>query len=296
MYRKPFSGAVAVTEKRRLCSDTASIKLKQLDGYPVLSPLPGQFGMLTVKSPGWKTPLQRPFSFSGRDEMIVRAARREDGTTGPVSSYIVNEMGEKELALLSGPLGNSFRGLADNAGMFYLLGGGCGMGPLLFLAGELTETGSDFRIFYGAKTADDIMAFEDFRGDLIKEAMIATEDGSRGKRGTVVDLMNEYEFLDEATFCICGPKGMLKTAANRALEFTAPENILISTEPYMKCGRGVCDSCSVNGYRSCTDGPVFRYREIMDAGYFTAETRKSGRVVDCGRPTGPSSPGSLPGL
>jgi len=33
----------------------------------------------------------------------------------------------------------------------------------------------------------------------------------------------------------------------------------------MKCGRGICASCAVNGYHACTDGPNFRYSLLKDA-------------------------------
>jgi dihydroorotate dehydrogenase electron transfer subunit len=56
--------------------------------------------------------------------------------------------------------------------------------------------------------------------------------------------------------------------------------MILSLEPYMKCGRGVCGCCEVAGYHACTDGPTFRYSDLMGAEDFLRYRRgKSGRML-----------------
>ena len=273
---KIFNGAVRITEKKRVCDETVSIRMEPLRGS-MPRPMPGQFGMLTLKAPGWEIPRQRPFSFSGPDEMTVRVAYADksgERVPGPVSSYIVNGLNEGDSALLRGPLGNSFSGFNLDADFFYLIGGGCGIPPLYYFARELRGSGKKFVIMNGARTRGSLVMADD-----LYVITAAEEGGPAAERGKVTDLMKRYVFEPGSVFCICGPRPMLKPAAEEARKYSDPGMILISTEERMECGSGVCNKCAVGPYNSCTDGPVFRYSDIMDADFFVRRTAKSGKRV-----------------
>ena len=100
--------------------------------------------------------------------------------------------------------------------------------------------------------------------------VVATEDGSAGTRGNVLDAIKENDLHADAIFA-CGPGPML-----RALKAYAEEegiDCYLSLEERMACGVGACLGCvckttkkdahsHVNNARICTDGPVFDAREV----------------------------------
>ena len=93
---------------------------------------------------------------------------------------------------------------------------------------------------------------------------VATDDGSVGRRGTVVDLLDTIDVPDGATVFACGPAAMVTAlgawAAARGLRGYA------SLEAHMACGTGACHGCVVAtraGYRRvCADGPVFALDDL----------------------------------
>ncbi len=92
---------------------------------------------------------------------------------------------------------------------------------------------------------------------------ISTDDGSAGFHGYAPQLAEQL--VNENKYDIiyaCGPELMLKPlielAKRRHIEIQA------SLERLMKCGIGICDSCSINGYRVCVDGPVFSTQVLFN--------------------------------
>jgi len=101
---------------------------------------------------------------------------------------------------------------------------------------------------------------------------VATDDGSEGFHGTVVDLLGEIlreEPVDQ--ILTCGPWPMMRGAAALARERDLP--CQASLEARMACGLGACLSCVVSirpegtgkseYQRVCTEGPVFDAREVI---------------------------------
>lgn len=159
------------------------------------------------------------------------------------------------------PLGNGFEMPA--AEKVLLVGGGCGVAPLLYLARRLHENGHKPDIIIGASTADEVHEIEKYRnyGNL----HILTEDGSLGDKG----LVTHHRYFQEGIFPFtkvyaCGPEGMLR-AVNRLLKQHNCE-VFVSLENTMACGIGACLSCVVKtttGHRCvCTEGPVFNTKEL----------------------------------
>ena len=98
----------------------------------------------------------------------------------------------------------------------------------------------------------------------------ATDDGSLGKQGTVVDLFIEKEklfSLKKIRIFACGPNPML--AAVRKIALTKNFECQLSTECAMACGFGICQGCPIEtgneeSYKLvCKDGPVFEAREVI---------------------------------
>ena len=64
---------------------------------------------------------------------------------------------------------------------------------------------------------------------------------------------------------VCGPDGLLKAAAERAVSLGAPG--FISMDRHMICGVGACYACvqkTVRGFsRCCVEGPVFKAEDLV---------------------------------
>ncbi len=165
----------------------------------------------------------------------------------------------KEIEIV-GPLGNGFPKKDKKA---FLIGGGIGIPPMLQLARELT---CEKQIILGYR--DTLFLQEDFRG--LGKVYIATEDGSYGTEGNVLDAIRENGLTADIVYA-CGPTPMLRAikqfAAERGME------CWLSLEEKMACGIGACLACvcrsrekdshtNVNNKRICKEGPVFRAEEV----------------------------------
>ena len=170
-------------------------------------------------------------------------------------------MKEGETLRILGPLGNGFT-LGEKSA--FLIGGGIGIPPMLELAKELN---CEKQIVVGYRN-DEL-----FLADELKqygEVIVATEDGSVGTKGNVLDAIRENGLKADVIYA-CGPTPML-----RALKQYAQENNIecwISMEERMACGIGACLACvckskekdhhtNVNNKRICKEGPVFRAEEV----------------------------------
>jgi dihydroorotate dehydrogenase electron transfer subunit len=149
--------------------------------------------------------------------------------------------------------------------------GGIGVAALLLPAKQLAEAGFKQRLFFGARTKDDLVGVQEFK-PLVRAMLLATENGSVGYRGFVTRPLEEYlakhtnkKFL----LLVCGPWAMLRATVELAKRFRHP--CLVSMENRMGCGLGVCLGCSIRvqgtGHeayqRVCTEGPVFWAEKIV---------------------------------
>ena len=165
-----------------------------------------------------------------------------------------------------GPLGRGFP-LELEGARGLLVAGGTGIASIYELAAQLATraTPRDVHVLLGARTANDLMAEADFTA-LGVGVTVATEDGSRGQRGLVTELL-EAALSDDANARVfaCGPTPMMRRAAEIAAAQGAPCSV--SLENPMACGFGVCLGCaaplSEGGFALvCRDGPVFDARDV----------------------------------
>ena len=145
-----------------------------------------------------------------------------------------------------------------------VIGGGIGIPPMLELAKQLN---CEKQIVLGYRNCD-MFLLDEFKKQ--GEVYIATEDGSVGTKGNVLDAIRENA-LDAEVIYACGPTPML-----RALKNYAAENNIecwISMEEKMACGIGACLACvckskevdghtNVHNKRVCKEGPVFLAEEV----------------------------------
>ena len=225
-----------------------------------LTARPGQF--VSVYCSDGSHMLPRPISIceinaeEGKLRLVYRVVG--EGT----AEFSGRKAGDK-LEIL-GPLGNGFPLKGKKP---LLMGGGIGVPPMVQLGAALKAQGCT-----GVQTVagyrDELFLTEELSAS--GDFYIATEDGSAGTKGNVMDAIREQN-LDADMIFACGPTPML-----RAIKTYAEEKGIecyISLEERMACGIGACLACvcktkekdahsNVNNKRICKDGPVFLSTEV----------------------------------
>ena len=194
----------------------------------------------------------------------------EDG----VMILIVNRMGEGtcrlstkavgEWVTFSSPLGNGFA--IPRGKSVQVVGGGCGVAPLLGLSKKLVENGCEVRAFLGYGQ-DPFMA-EEFHGHC-KGVHVASQERNVGYVGTVMDMLKDSkENIEVNQIFACGPTAMLQQLSLYVMERRIP--LQVSLEERMGCGYGACWGCRVwisdpspVSKKVCWDGPVFDGGKVL---------------------------------
>lgn len=226
---------------------------------------PGQF--ISVYTKDKSALLPRPISICESDKQNdrLRIVYRVAGKgTAEFSDY---KKGDRIDIL--GTLGNGFPIEKALGKRVMLMGGGIGIPPMLELAKELEGL--------KAKSLDIVVGYRNnelFLADELKQygsVHIATEDGSAGTKGNVMDVVREKQLSSDIIYA-CGPMPMLRAIKTAAEDGGIPA--YISLEERMACGVGACLGCvvktkhtdshsHVNNSRICTDGPVYLASDIM---------------------------------
>jgi dihydroorotate dehydrogenase electron transfer subunit len=257
------------------------LDLEMPAGFAV--PEPGQFVQLLLPAPS-PVLLPRPMS--------VAAVSRRGGRLRVGFLYAPVGVGTRALAALApghpvealGPLGHGYP--LDEPGTAVLVAGGRGVAPLLFAADVLAAAGRTCEFVFGARTRSLLVGVEDARrriGKLGGRLHLTTDDGSRGRRGTVLDALGALTPRTGVPLVLhaCGPHGMLHGVAEWAMARGVRAHLAM--ESVMACGTGVCRGCpmprsaaaraahraetpSLFGNREyamcCTEGPVFEARDL----------------------------------
>lgn len=211
---------------------------------------PGQFVMLWIPGIG-----QKPFGISYQDnERFAVTAKK----VGKLTERLFR-MKKGDRAGIQGPYGKPFSGNGEKVA---LVGGGYGTAPLALLAEQMSGDGKEVFLITGAATKDFLLYMDRFRDTNVKTTY-STDDGSFGHKGPCTECLLEAitnENIDYV-YC-CGPEKMMTKVFGICSEMGIPAEF--SLERYMKCGFGICGSCSLDptGWRVCKDGPVFTLEEL----------------------------------
>lgn len=208
------------------------------------------------------TLLPRPISVCevDRDRSRIRLVYRIAGKgTAEFSARRAGDILE-----VLGVLGNGFPVEKAAGKKVFLMGGGIGIPPLLQLAKELD---AEKHILLGYRNRDLFL-----QEDLGRYGRLytATEDGSVGVQGNVIDVIKANRLQADVVMA-CGPMPMLCAVKKYAGEQGI--DAYISLEERMACGVGACLGCvcrtketdrhsHVNNARICTEGPVFDAKEV----------------------------------
>jgi dihydroorotate dehydrogenase electron transfer subunit len=248
---------------RRLLTVTG---IEELGAYRVLrvadpgtpEPEPGQFAMLAAAE-RWgggedeRPYLPRAFSIARRDGVESHFLLED---VGPGTRRLCELRAGEQLWAL-GPLGRGFSPPTDGRRPI-LAGGGAGIAPLAILQDAL---GARAIALLGFRDRDRAAG-----ASLLRDARVASDDGSAGHRGPVTDLLAaELGHDAHALVYACGPAPMLEAVRALCAALAVPAQLAL--EAPMACGFGACFGCAVarrgGGYlRVCVEGPVIDADEL----------------------------------
>jgi dihydroorotate dehydrogenase electron transfer subunit len=239
-------GIFEIVFNRPIAKNTYEMKLA---GDAFATTAAGQF--VNIKLDGFF--LRRPFSVSDFDKDSLLIVYK---TVGRGTEEMAKLKSGEKLDLLTG-LGNGFD-IKKSGSCPLLIGGGCGVSPLLRLCRDLVKEGRQTAVILGFNSADEVF-YEDEFLNAGAAVYITTMDGSRGIKGLVTDAMSG---LDYSYFYTCGPEPMM-----RAVYDVSKTSGQLSFEERMGCGFGACAGCTCKtkygNKRICREGPVLLKEEII---------------------------------
>jgi dihydroorotate dehydrogenase electron transfer subunit len=252
-----------------------------------LNPEPGQFYMLEVS--GSQDPLlKRPFSFFRNTSDGIQFLYEVRGR----GTMMMKVFSAGDAINVLGPLGKGYP-KPDSKSTPLVIAGGIGIASVF----PLIETYANRAfVFYGARNSEGLVMSNELK-ELSDKLNISTDDGSTGRKGTVVDLLSDFlnsQFSilsSQLILYACGRKSMLEAVSRIALEKGLKG--YVSAEEHMACGLGACLGCAIKvkskeqraksregkakdsnstlrsqpsalSYKMvCKDGPVFSLEEIL---------------------------------
>lgn len=264
-FEQPRCVIITLAIEETTCFKTLKFKDKKIAGA-----YPGQFVMVWI--PGVD---EIPMALSQIGEESAITVKKVGEATGKLFEV---KGGEK--IGIRGPYGRGFEltgfELTGDENLLFIAGGS---GIIALRPAIEFALLSDCRVWlvHGALQKEGLL-WRKFFESLPLSYLPCTDDGSYGKKGMACEGMREAISLEKFDRMItCGPEPMLREVAEMGKE-TGVE-VQISMERYMKCGIGVCGSCSIGkGLRVCTEGPVFSGAQLLsteDFGNFRRDS--SGR-------------------
>ncbi len=285
---KRFDKSYKIISNKEICAGYFELKIK-VDAVSKYC-YPGQFFMIDIPEVFLRRPISIHcigkgtvsflYSVVGRGTKILSEMGRSSGSV--ISRRGEGKDGCDEIKML-GPLGRGY-GLTSNASSKFLscvsfdsyekkscpksrdisfnpviVAGGTGIASVHFLATKLSRKGI---LCYGVRSKKDLLCLDKFK-KMGWEIVISTEDGSKGYRGYITDVLSENLKAGDTLFA-CGPIPMLK----KVLRIAREKNIkgFVCLEEKMACGIGNCQGCAVkiNGENklTCKDGPVFEIKDV----------------------------------
>lgn len=230
---------------------------------------PGQFFMLNLPDAG-----EAAFTFTrlpagnGEFSALIR-------NVGQVTSAIFSKK-PGDILGARGPYGKGWpmNGLIGKRVL--VIGGGCGLAPLASLIDRQIrdKTHEKIAVIYGARnSASQVLAAERERWKEAINLYQVIEDAAGSScqmGGTPLNALpvalEEMEGAPEIAL-LCGPEPMMVAIARHLTGMGIPAgSIYFSMERRMHCGIGLCGHCYIRDKYACTDGPTFRWDELLAAG------------------------------
>lgn len=213
---------------------------------------PGQFVALMIEEKGERIPLT--VVDHDADKGIITLIFQEAGLTTRLLGKL--KPGDS-LYALTGPLGHATE--IKKYGKVILVGGGVGIAEIYPVAKALREAGNQVTAVLGARTKE-LLILEKELIAASDEVLVATDDGSYGKKGFTTDLVNELLAKDKFDLVYAvGPIPMMRRVSVVTGDFNV--RTIVSLNALMVDATGMCGCCRVNVAGkikfSCVDGPEF---------------------------------------
>lgn len=221
--------------------------------------VPGQF--VNVRIENSTAPLlRRPFSVFSVEGTDVSIIFNVIGR----GTELLSKKKSGEVIDVLGPLGHGVFPFDDSSyATALLVAGGLGVAAFPFLQSRIPRS-KNVVSFLGARTSSQIVR------STLRNVQVATDDGSEGYHGTVVELFEQFvngRTPDRARIFSCGPLPMMRAVSGVARRKNIPCYLALECE--MACGIGLCQGCpveTVNGIKKynlvCKDGPVFESSRV----------------------------------
>jgi len=213
----------------------------------------GQFVILRVDDEGERIPLTL-VNWDDKEGTVTLIFQEVGVSTKKLAAFQVGD----EILNVAGPLGTPSE--IRNYDLAAVVCGGIGTAAAYPIAKALKDAGNTVVSILGARNQELIILEEEMK-NVSDELYISTNDGSKGIRGFVSDVLKsliEKKYQFNIVYAI-GPPMMMKTTA----QVTQPYNIktVVSLNPIMVDGMGMCGACrvSIGGVTkfACIDGPEF---------------------------------------
>lgn len=184
------------------------------------------------------------------------------GIHGSGTGYL-RRLGPGDTLDVLGPLGRGFTVHAGSRNLL-LVAGGWGTSPLVALIEQQVVQGRAVTLLAGAAHA--ALLYPPALLPPEAEVVTATEDGSAGHKGRVVDLVGEYWSWADEVFA-CGPGAMYPALGNVTESLWPRKPVQVLVEMAMACGVGACYACTIETKRgpklACRDGPRFYLKDLL---------------------------------
>jgi ferredoxin--NADP+ reductase len=213
----------------------------------------GQFVILRIDEKGERIPLTIA-DFDRKNGTITIIFMEVGKTTKQLGALNVGD----SLLNFVGPLGQATE--IKNYGTVVCIGGGVGIAPLYPIVKELKNAGNYVISILGARNEKLLMLEKEIE-ELSNELYITTDDGSKGQKGFVSNVLQKL--IDEKKeidiVWAIGPVIMMKVVSDLTRKYNI--KTVVSLNPIMVDGTGMCGGCRVfvggETKFACVDGPEF---------------------------------------
>ena len=213
----------------------------------------GQFVILRFYEKGERIPLTIADADPEKGTITIISQR-----AGKSTAYFEDMPASEGILDVVGPLGHPTH--IEKFGHVVCIGGGIGIAPIHPIAQAMKAAGNRVTSILGGRTKDFVI-LEDWMRRVSDSVVIATDDGSYGKKGFVTDALKErVDEGDRFDFAVAiGPVPMMSAVTLLTKSLGIPT--FVSLNAIMVDGTGMCGACriTVGGETRfvCVDGPEF---------------------------------------
>ena len=214
---------------------------------------PGNFVILRVSDKGERVPLTIADCDAAAGTITIVFL-----VVGKTTAHLATLREGEDILDVCGPLGRATH--IEKCGSVICVGGGTGIAAMHHIAKGHNQMGNRVVAVIGARNKD-LLLFCDELGSFCPEVLIATDDGSRGHKGFVTELLKQRleEDKEIAEVVAVGPVPMMEAVAGVTKPFGVKTTVSLNS--IMVDGIGMCGACrcTVDGKVrfACVDGPEF---------------------------------------